>query len=70
MAGGQGASAADKKDAEDQGAANTRGPSDAERELYDFNSSIHSVCANIDSLISDILKSHPDLASLDTHVIE
>lgn len=43
--------------------------SDADRELNDFNKSIHGVCANIDSLISDILKDHPDLQKYDTHVI-
>ena len=43
--------------------------SDADRELHDFNKSIHGVCANIDSLISDILKEHPDLQKYDTHVI-
>lgn len=33
----------------------------SERELHDFNKAIHSVCSNIDSLISDILKEKPEL---------
>ena len=33
----------------------------SERELHDYNKAIHSVCSNIDSLISDILKERPEL---------
>ena len=35
--------------------------SEPERELHDFNKAIHSVCSNIDSLISDILRAKPEL---------
>ena len=35
--------------------------SEADRKQHDINESIHSVCQNIDSLIQDILKEHPDL---------
>lgn len=44
--------------------------SNEERNLSDFNKQIHSVCSNIDSLISDILKADPSLSRFDTHNIE
>ena len=43
--------------------------SEADRKQHDINESIHSVCQNIDSLIQDILKEHPDLQKFDIHKI-
>lgn len=41
-----------------------------EIDLHDVNTQIHAVCHNIDSLIQDILKDHPNLQQLDTHIVE
>lgn len=35
-----------------------------------FNSQILNICSNINSLISEILKKHPELQRYDVHVIE
>ena len=40
------------------------------RSLQDFNGSIKDLCGNVDSLIQDILKVHPELQDLDTHIVE
>ena len=47
-------------DAEEE-LAKDKSISEADRKQHDINESIHSVCQNIDSLIQDILKEHPDL---------
>jgi hypothetical protein len=44
--------------------------SNVERKQRDVNESIHSVCQNIDSLIQDILKEHPDLQKYDIHNVK
>ena len=61
VAGGQGASAVNA-DGEAEQAPMMTAP---DRELGDFNKQIHQVCSNIDGLISDILKQHPQLSQLD-----
>lgn len=48
----------------------TRMVSADDRNLSDFNSQVHSVCANISSLISDILKADPSLSRFDVHTVE
>lgn len=35
-----------------------------------FNSQILNICSNVNNLISEILKKHPELQKYDTHVIE
>mmetsp|Transcript_1257 Transcript_1257/g.1482 ORF Transcript_1257/g.1482 Transcript_1257/m.1482 type:complete len:136 (+) Transcript_1257:830-1237(+) len=38
-----------------------------DREMTDLNNQIHSLCSNVDSLLQDVLKVHPDLQKYDTH---
>ena len=38
-----------------------------EREMRDLNSLVNSLCSNVDSLISDVLKVEPNLQKYDTH---
>ncbi len=38
--------------------------------LHTYNSQINNVCSNLNQLLSDILKKHPDLQKYDTHLIQ
>jgi len=37
---------------------------EADRQMLDFNSQIYSLTSNIDNLLADIVKAHPDLIKL------
>lgn len=38
--------------------------------INNYNSQILNVCTNLNSLIIDILKKHPELQKYDTHMIQ
>ncbi len=38
--------------------------------LNTYNSQINNVCSNLNQLILDILKKHPELQKYDTHLIQ
>ena len=38
--------------------------------LHTYNSQIHNVCTNLNQLLVEILKQHPDLQKYDTHLIQ
>lgn len=42
--------------------------SDGSSGLQNFNNEVNNTCQNLDSLINDILKVHPDLQKFDTHI--